>query len=67
MGVACMGGVDGCANSGTATAGTGNTAGGKEKGAKKGGKKTAAPVAQGNSFHRLRCMYCKNRNCLHTP
>jgi hypothetical protein len=55
MGVACMGGVDGCANSGTATAGTGNTAAGKERGAKKGGKKTAAPVAQGDTLLRLRC------------
>jgi hypothetical protein len=55
MGVACMGGVDGCATSGTATAGTGNTAAGKEKGAKKGGKKTAAPVAQGDTLLRLSC------------
>jgi hypothetical protein len=56
MGVACMGGVDGCATSGTATAGTGNTAAGKEKGAKKGGKKSAVPVAQGSTWLRLRCV-----------
>jgi hypothetical protein len=53
MGVACMGGVDGCANSGT-TAATVNTTG-KEKGAKKGGKKTVAPVAQGNNLLHLSC------------
>jgi hypothetical protein len=53
MGVACMGGVDGCANSGTTTAGTVNTAAGKEKGGKKGGKKSAAPVETGNTFLRV--------------
>jgi hypothetical protein len=51
MGVACMGGVDGCANSGT-TAATVNTTG-KEKGTKKGGKKSAAPVETGNTFLRV--------------
>jgi hypothetical protein len=66
MGVACMGGVDGCATSGTTTAAA-NAAAGKEKGSKKGGKKSAAPAETGNSFHRLRCTYCKNRNFLHTP
>jgi hypothetical protein len=56
MGVACMGGVDGCATSGTTSAAaTCNAAAGKEKGAKKGGKKSAVPVAQGNTLLRLRC------------